>query len=88
MLPWLIAKDHPKVVQTRAALSELGQEPECGYWDFATDGSHTAGVLSIPTIGYGPGEESLAHTSQERVRLDSLVQSVSGNAAIALTIAR
>ncbi|MFC2021927.1 YgeY family selenium metabolism-linked hydrolase [Chloroflexota bacterium] len=86
MPPWLISTDHPKVVQTRTALSKLGYKPECGYWDFATDGSHTAGVLGIPTVGYGPGEESLAHTSQERISLDSLVQSVTGNAAIALAI--
>jgi len=88
MPPWLIPPDHPKVWQTRTALSELGYKPEYGYWDFATDGSHTAGVLGIPTIGYGPGEEGLAHTPQERISLDSLVQSVTGNAAIALTITR
>ena len=87
MLPWLIPMDHPKVVQTRTALDKLGYEPEFGYWDFATDGSHTAAVLGVPTIGYGPGEESLAHTPQERISLDSLVQSLAGNAAIALAIA-
>jgi len=87
MLPWLTPTDHPKVVQTCAALGELGHKPEYGYWDFATDGSHTSAILGIPTIGYGPGEESLAHTPQERISLDSLVQSVAGNAAIALAIA-
>ncbi len=86
MLPWLTSTEHPKVVQTCAALGELGQKPEYGYWDFATDGSHIFAVLGIPTIGYGPGEESLAHTSQERISLDSLVQSVAGNTAIALAI--
>ena len=86
MLPWLTAIDHPRVVRTCSALSELGCVLEYGYWDFATDGSHTAAVLGIPTIGYGPGEESLVHTPQERISLDSLVQSVAGNAAIALAI--
>ena len=74
------------VVRTCAALSELGCVPEYGYWDFATDGSHTAAVLGIPTVGYGPGEEILVHTPQERISLDSLMQSVAGNAAIALGI--
>ena len=86
MLPWLIPAEHPKVTTTLAALKEVGQQPELGYWHFATDGSHTAAVLGIPTIGYGPGEESLAHTPQERIGLDSLMQSVAGNAAIALAI--
>jgi len=87
MLPWTTPIDHPKVVKARAALNEVGQQPEIGYWNFATDGSHTSAVLSIPTIGYGPGEEELAHTPRERISLDSLLQSVAGNAAIALTVA-
>ncbi|MBA7684833.1 hypothetical protein ES703_93246 [subsurface metagenome] len=86
MFPWLTATDHPKVTQACTALAELGQKPEFSYWSFGTDGSHTAVVLGIPTIGYGPGQEELAHTAQERISLDSLVQSVAGNAAIALTI--
>jgi putative selenium metabolism hydrolase len=86
MPAWHTSKDHPRVIQACGALEELGQEVEFGYWDFATDGSHTAAVLGIPTIGYGPGEESLAHTSRERINLNSLVHSVTGNAAIALAI--
>ncbi len=88
MLPWLISVEHPKVNRARNALSEVGPEPDIGYWSFGTDGSHTAAVLGIPTIGYGPGEESLAHTPQERISLDSLVHSVAGNAAIALSMSR
>jgi len=88
MLPWLIPAEHPKIITTLAILNEVGQQPQLGYWDFATDGSHTAAVLGIPTIGYGPGEESLAHTPQERISLDSLMQSVVGNAAIALAVAQ
>lgn len=84
--PWITPADHPKVIKARAALRELGHEPELSYWDFATDGSHTAAILGIPTIGYGPGEEELAHTPKERVRLESLVESVAGNAAIALAV--
>ncbi len=87
MLPWLVPVDHPRAVQMQAVLGELGQKPGYGYWDFATDGSHTAAVLGIPTVGYGPGEEELAHTPKERVRLDYLVESVAGNAAMAMAVA-
>ncbi|MFC1955639.1 YgeY family selenium metabolism-linked hydrolase [Chloroflexota bacterium] len=86
MTAWLISEEHPKVVKTCDALRELGHEIKYTYWDFGTDGSHTAGKLGIPTIGYGPGEESLAHTPIERISLDSLVKSVAGNAAIAIAI--
>jgi acetylornithine deacetylase/succinyl-diaminopimelate desuccinylase-like protein len=88
MLPWVTPVDHPKVVQALTAVRELGQEPSLGYWDFATDGSHTAGVLGIPTLGYGPGEEELVHTPWEQVAVDSLVKSVAGNAAIALAVCK
>ncbi|MFC1937454.1 YgeY family selenium metabolism-linked hydrolase [Chloroflexota bacterium] len=88
MLPWVISADHPKVVKALAAVREQGQQPGLGYWDFATDGSHTAGVLDIPTLGYGPGEEALVHTPQEQVAVDSLVKSVAGNAAIALAVCK
>ncbi len=70
-----------------AALSNLGHKTEYGYWDFGTDCSHTAAILDIPTIGYGPGEENVAHTPKERISLDYLAQSVVGNAAIAMAIA-
>lgn len=84
--PWLIPADHPKVIKAWNAMRKLGHEPEFGYSTYATDGSHTAGILGIPTISYGPGEEELAHTSQERVGVTSLIESAAGNVAIAMAI--
>lgn len=44
-----------------------------GVWQFATDGGHlmTAG---IPVIGFGPGDDRLAHTNQERIEIAQLEQ--------------
>ncbi len=87
MPSWQISPDHFMVSQVRNALRDLESgEPEIGYWGFATDGSYTAAVLGIPTVGYGPGEEHLAHTPHECISLKSLIDSVPGNAAIALAI--
>ncbi len=86
MTTWLTPKENPDVAKACQALRELGQEIKFTFWDFGTDGSHTAGKMGITTIGYGPGEEGLAHTPKERISLDSLLKSVSGNAAIALAI--
>lgn len=42
-----------------------------GVWKFATDGRYTA-AAGWPTVGWGPGDESLAHTTRERVSVREL----------------
>lgn len=79
---WVTAEDHPFVQKTIQALKKIGQPAETGYWKFGTDGSWTAGVLGIPTIGFQWGEESLAHTPIEHISIDQLVKTAEGYAAI------
>ena len=38
---------------------------------FGTDGGHCCGTHGVPTIGFAPGREVLAHTNRERLELDS-----------------
>jgi len=87
MLAWMVEKDHPLVLKAVEALSKIGQKPGFGKWDFGTDASYVTGVKGIPTIGYSPMEEKYAHTPYDRCRIDYLVESVAGNAAIAMNIA-
>ncbi|HHY38367.1 MAG TPA: YgeY family selenium metabolism-linked hydrolase [Clostridia bacterium] len=82
MPPWVVDKDHPFVKTCVDALAKVGQKPGFGKWDFATDASYVTGVLGIPSIGYSPMEEQYAHTPYDRVRIDYLIKSVAGNAAI------
>jgi len=86
MNPWLLAKDHPFVLQAVEALKGVGQNPGFGKWDFGTDASYVTGVLNIPTIGYSPMEEKYAHTPYDRARMDYLIEATAGNAAIAYRI--
>ena len=72
---WVTPEDHPLVlagVWTAEAL--FGERPPVDKWVFSTDGVTLAGVLGIPTIGYGPGNEVLAHTVNEYVAVDQLVR--------------
>lgn len=64
----------------RLAARELGAEMIT--WRFGTDGSYTAGEAGILTVGYGPGDEALAHRPNERVRVSDLVEAVGGYARI------
>ena len=52
-------------------------------WNFATDGGHLM-AAGIPTIGFGPGDESLAHVANEHIEIDQMVEAVAGNAALVL----
>jgi putative selenium metabolism hydrolase len=63
---WYTGADAPAA---RAALGAVGGEP--GHWLFCTNGSGTA-ALGIPTIGFGPGDETLAHRVDEHIELAEL----------------
>ncbi len=45
-----------------------------GRWNFSTNGVYWMGKAGIPTIGYGPGEEEYAHTSNDQVPVDHLLK--------------
>nr|MCU0235283.1 hypothetical protein [Thermoanaerobaculales bacterium] len=43
-------------------------------WHFSTNGVATMGVYGIPTVGFAPGREELAHTTEERVSVEDLLK--------------
>jgi putative selenium metabolism hydrolase len=73
---WYTGADAPVA---RAALAAVGGEP--GHWLFCTNGSGTA-ALGIPTIGFGPGDETLAHRVDEHIELAELEAGARGYAAL------
>jgi succinyl-diaminopimelate desuccinylase len=71
--------DNPIVQRITALIGDgMGRVPEITRYRFATDGRHFAphGLL---VIGYGPGEESLAHTVQESIAIDQMAESLRGH---------
>ncbi len=81
---WKIPEDH-EIVQTGAeaykALFE--QAPLIDKWTFSTNGVTINGFYGIPTIGFGPGNEVLAHAPNEKVPIDHLVKASAFYAAFA-----
>jgi putative selenium metabolism hydrolase len=71
---WTIPADHQLVKTGVKAFKELfGKEPLVDKWTFSTNGIMTCGVYGIPTIGFGPGNEVLAHAPNEKVPVSDLV---------------
>jgi succinyl-diaminopimelate desuccinylase len=63
---------HPLVQQLQNAVLEKNPNAlEPGIWQFATDGRHTQ-AAGIPTVGFGPGDGSLAHTTRERIEVSEM----------------
>jgi acetylornithine deacetylase/succinyl-diaminopimelate desuccinylase-like protein len=77
---WYLGPDDPVA---RTALAAVGGEPS--HWMFCTNGSGTA-ALGIPTIGFGPGDETLAHRVDEHIALDDLYAGAQGYAALAAAL--
>jgi putative selenium metabolism hydrolase len=72
---WVLEESHPLVragVETHRAL--FGADPVVGKWTFSTNGVATMGIMKVPTIGFGPGEEDNAHSALERVPIEHLVK--------------
>jgi putative selenium metabolism hydrolase len=79
---WFLGAEAPLARTALEALARASLPAETGHWDFCTNGSGTAGRAKIPTVGYGPGLEALAHRVDEYIDLDELEHGARGYAAI------
>lgn len=79
---WLYEDTADFVQNPLQALREIGIPAKLSHYSFCTNGSHFAGEADIPTIGFGPSQENLAHTDNEYIEIDQLSRAVDGFAAI------
>ena len=71
---WIFEETHPLVKAGMAACEKvLPGKARTGTWKFSTNGVFTAGWMNIPTIGFAPGKEELAHSSAEEILLEDLL---------------
>lgn len=85
--PWLMPDDSPLVkAAVRGVERTLEHKPKLRVWAFSTDGAYTRGEAGIPTIGFGPGDDRLAHTANEQVRVADVLLAAEGYAQIALEV--
>ncbi|MBM3744702.1 MAG: YgeY family selenium metabolism-linked hydrolase [Acidobacteria bacterium] len=82
---WVLEESHPLVRAAVAAYESInGAAPEIGKWTFSTNGVASMGLMGVPTIGFGPGLEEVAHSVNERVPIRDLVEAARFYAAFPL----
>ncbi len=82
---WKIDENHPVIEKGRQVFKELfDKDPKVDKWTFSTNGVTINGYYGIPIIGFGPGNEVLAHAPNEKVPVDHLVKATAFYAWYAL----
>lgn len=72
---WVLRETHPLVAGVaRAVETVLGRPPAISRWSFSTNGVASMGRLGIPTVGFAPGLEELAHTTREWIAVEDLLR--------------
>lgn len=86
---WKMPEDH-QVVQTgvKAFKNLFNKDIKVDKWTFSTNGIMTCGTYGIPTIGFGPGNEVLAHAPNEKVPVNDLVIASAFYAAFAYELVK
>ncbi len=71
---WKIEETHPVVVNAVEGYTKLyNKKPHVDKWTFSTNGVTIQGIYGIPVIGFGPGNEVLAHAPNEKTPVEHLV---------------
>lgn len=79
---WLTDPESDAVTACVHALREAGLPSGTSTYGFCTNGSLTAGLRGVTTVGYGVGREEVAHTVDEFVEIDKLNKGMEGYAAV------
>jgi putative selenium metabolism hydrolase len=83
---WKLEPSYPLVqAAVKAYKNQFSSDPHLGYWPFSTNGAATKGIFDIPTIGFGPGNEKYAHTTEDQVPVDQLLKAVEFYSSFAIS---
>jgi putative selenium metabolism hydrolase len=70
---WVLPEEHGLIRAAEAAYrSVFKKKALLDQWLMSTAGSYTMGIAGIPTIGFGPSEESFSGPINDHVRTDDL----------------
>lgn len=71
--PWTLEEHHPLIEAAGAAYqSVFKKKAQLDRWTSSTHGVYTMGAAHVPTIGFGPSEESFSGPVNDHVKIDDL----------------
>lgn len=86
---WKIEEsEHVVQVGIKSFKSLFNKDPVVDKWTFSTNGVTMNGYYKIPMIGFGPGNEVLAHAPDEKIPVDHLEKASAFYAQFAYDIAK
>jgi putative selenium metabolism hydrolase len=86
---WALEENHPLVTAGQETRRLIGlPDTPSGKWGFSTNGVYWAGKAGIPSIGFGPGDELTAHTTEDSVPLEEVVKATEFYALLPATLKR
>ncbi len=84
---WTLDKNNSLIEKALSALKKSGLvSVEIGSYSFCTNGSSSAGIHNIPTLGFGPGRENQAHVNDEYIEIEEMIKSCKGYYALAVEL--
>lgn len=84
---WALPEDDPLVMAGQMVRERIGlAAAPTGKWDFSTNGTYWMGTVNIPAIGFGPGDETTAHTVLDSVALGDVVKATEFYALLPATL--
>jgi len=75
---WLYDKGSFFNQKCLSGFRNVGLNSDFSHYSFCTNGSHFAGEKGIPTIGFGPSREELAHIDDEYIEIEQLYKAYKG----------
>ena len=70
---WTLEENDPLIQAGKSTFQELFHtDPIIDKWTFSTNGVVIKGIYGIPVLGFGPGNEILAHAPDEKVPIRDL----------------
>jgi putative selenium metabolism hydrolase len=75
---WEFREEDWFVRRSLEGLSSAGLTPEMRAYRFCTNAAYSAGVAGVPTVGFGPADETDAHRVDERLKLEELEAAARG----------